>query len=69
MKIALGNDHAGYSMKADVRAILDSLGVEVLDFGSFGPEPLDFPDIARSVCDAVREGKAERGIMLCGTGV
>ena len=69
MKIALGNDHAGYSMKADVRAILDSLGVEVLDVGSFGPEPVDFPDIAREVCSRVLNGQAQRGILVCGTGV
>jgi len=69
MKIALGNDHSGYSMKADVKAILESLGVEVIDFGSYGPETVDFPDIARKVCDAVRHGEADRGVMLCGTGV
>ncbi|MFC2124880.1 ribose 5-phosphate isomerase B [Bacteroidota bacterium] len=69
MKIALGNDHAGYSMKADVLAILDELGCEVIDFGCHSEDPVDFPDIARKVCDAVRSGEAERGIMVCGTGV
>jgi ribose 5-phosphate isomerase B len=49
--------------------VLKSLGVEVIDFGSYGPEKVDFPDIARKVCDAVRQGKADRGIMVCGTGV
>jgi len=69
MKIALGNDHAGYPMKKEVIDVLKSLGVEVIDFGSYGPEKVDFPDIARKVCDAVRQGRAERGIMVCGTGV
>ncbi len=69
MKIALGNDHYGYPMKAEVRAVLDALGVEVLDFGCYNTDPVDFPDISRTVCDAVRHGEAERGIMLCGTGV
>ena len=69
MKIALGNDHAGYPMKKEVIEVLKSLGVEVIDFGSYGPEKVDFPDIARKVCDAVRQGKADRGIMVCGTGV
>lgn len=69
MKIALGNDHSGFPMKADVKAILVSLGVEVIDFGSYSTEMVDFPDIARKVCDAVRHGEADRGVMLCGTGV
>jgi ribose 5-phosphate isomerase B len=69
MKIALGNDHCGFPMKAEVKDILSSLGVEVIDFGSHSAEPVDFPDIARKVCDAVRHGQAERGLMICGTGV
>jgi ribose 5-phosphate isomerase B len=69
MRIALGNDHAGYPMKAEVMAILKSLGVEVIDHGGYGPEPVDFPDIARKVCDSVRKREADRGIMVCGTGV
>ncbi len=69
MKVALGNDHSGFPMKSEVRAILESLGVEVIDFGSYTPESVDFPDIARKVCDAVRHGEADRGVMLCGTGV
>jgi ribose 5-phosphate isomerase B len=69
MKIALGNDHAGYPMKKEVIEVLRSLGVEVIDFGSYDPEKVDFPDIARKVCDAVRQGQADRGIMVCGTGV
>ncbi len=69
MKIALGNDHAGYRLKAEVLAILKSLGVEVFDHGCHSSEPVDFPDIVRKVCDSVRKGKADRGIMVCGTGV
>ena len=69
MRIALGNDHAGYGMKAEVMSILKSLGVEVINHGCDSPEPVDFPDIARKVCDSVRQGKADRGIMVCGTGV
>lgn len=69
MKIALGNDHAGYSLKDEVISILKSLGVEIIDFGSYTPDPIDFPDIASKVCDAVRKKEADRGIMVCGTGV
>jgi ribose 5-phosphate isomerase B len=69
MRIALGNDHSGFPMKAKVRAILDELGLEVIDFGCHSTDPVDFPDISRAVCDAVRSGKADRGVLLCGTGV
>jgi ribose 5-phosphate isomerase B len=69
MRIALGNDHCGFPMKAEVKTVLASLGVEVLDFGCHSADPVDFPDISRLVCDAVRSGRAERGLLVCGTGV
>ena len=69
MKISIGNDHAGFPMKADVLEILKDLDCEVVDHGSFDERPVDFPDISRKVCNSVRSGEAERGIMVCGTGV
>lgn len=69
MIIALGNDHAGFSLKKDVLKYLENLNVEVIDCGSYDAEPVDFPDIARQVCETVLEGKADRGMMVCGTGV
>ncbi|TVR56465.1 MAG: RpiB/LacA/LacB family sugar-phosphate isomerase [Spirochaetaceae bacterium] len=69
MRISLGNDHAGFSMKADVLEILAELGCDVTDHGCHSTDPVDFPDIARKVCDQVRSGGADRGIMVCGTGV
>ena len=69
MRIVIGSDHAGFPLKADVLAFLRSLGHEVADGGSHTPEPVDFPDIARAVCGSIREGKADRGLMVCGTGV
>ncbi|TVY11121.1 ribose 5-phosphate isomerase B [Paenibacillus cremeus] len=69
MKIALGNDHCGFAMKAHVMDKLKSLGCEVVDYGCHSTEPVDFPDISRTVCDAVRSGQAERGVLVCGTGV
>jgi ribose 5-phosphate isomerase B len=69
MKIALGNDHCGYAMKAYTKQALEALGCEIVDFGCHSTEPVDFPDISRAVCDAVRSGAAERGVMVCGTGV
>ncbi|AZN43028.1 ribose 5-phosphate isomerase B [Paenibacillus albus] len=69
MKISLGCDHAGFQLKAAVVEHLRSLGCEVIDHGCHSAEAVDFPDIARLVCQAVLNGEAERGIMVCGTGV
>jgi ribose 5-phosphate isomerase B len=69
MKIAIGGDHAGFPLKGPVIELLRVQGHEVHDFGSYTPEPVDFPDIARLVCAAVRDGAADRGVMVCGTGV
>lgn len=69
MRIVIGSDHAGFPLKADVLTFIRSLGHEVADVGSHTPEPVDFPDIARAVCGSIREGRADRGLMVCGTGV
>jgi ribose 5-phosphate isomerase B len=69
MKLAVGGDHAGFPLKGPVIDFLRSQGHEVEDFGTHSTEPVDFPDIARAVCDAVRSGAAERGVLVCGTGV
>ena len=69
MKLAIGGDHAGFPLKEPVIKLLLAAGHEVQDFGSYTPEPVDFPDIAAKVCGAVRRGEVERGIMVCGTGV
>ena len=69
MRLAVGGDHAGFPLKGPVIDFLRALGHEVTDFGTHSAEPVDFPDIARSVCGAVQSGAAERGVMVCGTGV
>ncbi len=69
MKLAVGGDHAGFPLKGPVIAFLRAQGHAVEDFGTHSPEPVDFPDIARLVCRAVRSSKAQRGILVCGTGV
>jgi ribose 5-phosphate isomerase B len=69
MRLAIGGDHAGFPLKGPVIDFLRAEGHEVQDFGTHSNEPVDFPDIARLVCGAVRSGDAERGIMVCGTGV
>lgn len=69
MRLVVGGDHAGFPLKGPVVDTLRSWGHEVADVGTDSSEPVDFPDIAELVCEAVREGDAERGIMVCGTGV
>jgi ribose 5-phosphate isomerase B len=69
MRLVVGGDHAGFPLKGPVVQVLRAWGHEVVDVGTHSPEPVDFPDIAQQVCDAVRAGRADRGIMVCGTGV
>jgi ribose 5-phosphate isomerase B len=69
MKIALGADHAGFDLKEQVRKALQSRGHEVVDFGANSPESTDYPDYAASVGHAVSAGSAQRGILVCSTGV
>lgn len=69
MNIAIGCDHAGFPLKAAIVKLITAHGHQVVDHGSYDPAPVDFPDIAAKVCGAVRTGAAQRGIMVCGTGV
>jgi ribose 5-phosphate isomerase B len=69
MKLAVGADHAGFPLKKPVVELLRSWGHTVNDLGTYSADPVDFPDIARKVCDEVLSGRAQRGIMVCGTGV
>jgi len=69
MRLVVGSDHAGWSLKSSVVAHIKSLGHEVVDAGSYDDKPVDFPDVARKVCAMVTSREAERGIMVCGTGV
>jgi ribose 5-phosphate isomerase B len=70
MQVAIGADHGGYTLKSDMVRMLESLGHDVIDKGahSFDAED-DFPDFAAPVAEAVQTGDAERGIILCGSGV
>ncbi len=69
MRIVVGSDHAGFELKQEVVAFVRSLGHEVLDVGTDNTEPVDFPDYAEAVGKAILAGRAERGILLCGSGV
>jgi ribose 5-phosphate isomerase B len=69
MKIAIGSDHRGYDVKRRIVTSLRQLGHEILDLGPEGSESVDYPDFAFQVARAVSEGRVDRGILICGTGI
>jgi RpiB/LacA/LacB family sugar-phosphate isomerase len=69
MRIAIGADHAGFSLKQYLLPFLESCGHSPLDLGTHSADPVDYPDYAEAVGLAVREGRADRGIVICGSGV
>jgi ribose 5-phosphate isomerase B len=69
MKIVIGSDHGGYELKSGVMKFLKEEGYEIEDFGTHSKESCDYPMIGFEVAKAVGDGKAERGILVCKTGV
>ena len=69
MRIAVGSDHAGYILKQEVGEALRQAGHEVLDVGTTSTAAVDYPDSAEAVGKAVMDGRAERGVLICGSGV
>ena len=69
MKIAIGNDHSALAMKAEVIPFLESLGHEVIDFGTYTLESCDYPVYGKKVAEAVQSHEADCGVLICGTGV
>lgn len=69
MKVAVAGDHAGYPLKEEIIASLEKSGHEVLDLGTHGTESVDYPDFAQALGEAIQTGMAERGILICGSGV
>lgn len=69
MRVIIGADHAGFPLKSTVVDTLRSWGHQVEDVGTHSSEPVDFPVITRKVCDPLREGRFDRGILVCGTGI
>lgn len=67
--IALGCDHGGYELKQEIISHLESKGIAYRDYGSFSPEPADYPEYAHIVAHAVVNGECEKGILICGTGI
>jgi ribose 5-phosphate isomerase B len=69
MQLVVGGDHAGFALKGPIVAALREWGHTVVDIGTHSAAPVDFPDIARELGAHIQSGRAERGIMVCGTGV
>jgi len=69
MRIVVGSDHAGYILKQEVGEALRQAGHEVLDVGTSSTAPVDYPDSAEAVGKAVMDGRAEKGVLICGSGV
>ena len=69
MKIAIGADHAGFALKEQLRNALAAEGQEVVDFGTDSPQSCDYPEFAQPVGREVAQGRADRGILVCSTGI
>lgn len=69
MRIALSNDHAGFVLKPFIKGLLESMGHTVLDLGTEDDHPVDFPVMTQRVTARIVDGEADRGVLVCGTGV
>jgi ribose 5-phosphate isomerase B len=69
VRVAIGSDHAGFRLKEAVKAHLAEKGIETIDVGTTGDAPVDYPDYAAAVAGRVVSGAADRGILVCGTGI
>lgn len=69
MKIAIASDHGGYDYKQELIPYIESLGHQVLDLGCHGPASVDYPDYGILCAQAVAGGQADRGVVICGTGI
>ena len=69
MRIVVGADHRGYQMKDEIAAALRRAGHQVLDVGTNSADSVDYPDYARAIGEALTDGRAERGVLVCGSGV
>ena len=67
--IALGSDHAGFPLKEEIKAYLDSKGIAYKDYGTFSTESVNYAPFGAKVCHAIADGECEKGILCCGTGI
>lgn len=69
MRISIGSDHGAVNLKDEVKKVLAEMDIEVFDVGTQGTTSVDYPDIAKKVADDILTGRADKGILLCGTGI
>jgi ribose 5-phosphate isomerase B len=69
MRTAIGSDHAGFELKVTLAKLLRELGDELIDVGTYNTDPVDYPDFAEAVGKAVLDGRADRGVLICGSGI
>lgn len=69
MRIVIGSDHAGFELKGTIVSYIQDLGHQIIDVGTNNAEPVDYPEYAEAVGKAILEERADRGIMICGSGV
>ncbi|MEN6450991.1 MAG: ribose 5-phosphate isomerase B [Thermoguttaceae bacterium] len=69
MRVAIGTDHRGFALRPKIVELVRQMGHEAIDVGTFSPEAVDYPDIAADVAGRVSRGDADRGILVCGTGL
>ncbi len=69
MKVAIGSDHGGFTLKEEIKLLLAAVDIEYQDFGTHSDDSVDYPDFARPVSEAVAKGEYDRGILICGTGI
>ncbi len=67
--IAIAADHAGFGLKQELAGLLTEKGFQVLDLGTNGPDSVDYPDFAEKMAEAIRAGRAGRGVLVCGSGI
>ncbi len=67
--IAIASDHAGFEVKEEIKKLLAESGYDIIDLGTDGPESVDYPDFADAIAEALGDGRAARGVLICGTGI
>ena len=67
--LAIGCDHGGFELKNHIKEHLENRGIKFKDFGTFDEASCDYPDIAQAVCESIKNGESDKGILVCGTGI
>lgn len=69
MKVAVASDHAGFPLKEGIIAVVRAMGHEAIDLGTCSTDPVDYPDTARDIANALQSGRADRAVLICGSGI